>query len=43
VQAIEATGKDGGAIEHREITDENRAIARAVFLARTKALNAQNA
>jgi hypothetical protein len=42
VQAIEATGKDGGAIEHREITDHDRAIALAAFLAKTKALNAQN-
>jgi hypothetical protein len=42
LQSIEAAGKDGGPIEQQNVTDEDRAIALAAFLARTKALNAQN-
>src|SRR5262245_53985760 len=42
LSAVELAGKDGGPIERREITDEDRAIALAAFLAKTKALNKQN-
>jgi len=41
LQSIEAAGKDGGPIEHREIiSDADRARALAAFIARTKAENA---
>ena len=42
LSSVELAGKDGGPIERREITDEDRAIALAAFLAKTKALNKQN-
>ena len=35
-QAIEHTGKDGGPIETRNVTDEMRAKALAAFLAKTQ-------
>ena len=41
LSSVELAGKDGGPIEHREITDEDRVIALAAFLAKTKALNEQ--
>jgi hypothetical protein len=37
LSSVEATGKDGGPIEFKEVTDKDRAKALAAFVARAKA------
>jgi hypothetical protein len=38
LNSVELAGKDDGPIEHREITDEDRARAVAVFIAKTRSV-----
>ena len=38
---VEMTGKDGGALEFKDVTDETRAKALAAFLAKTKAASGE--